>query len=167
MKAKIPLLILLLAGLVMPLACGKESPKSQTPSDAAKQKDEKPVVAVSPKTPVATKPIPKPVEENPPVVESKSAPVEEKPVFNISVPFLGEKDDKTRQQQMCATVMSSVAGKFEVSFRFYRDDGTDLIKPYPSTAVQLEANKTITASVYFKEPAGKYNCIANVRMEPK
>jgi hypothetical protein len=160
MKTKRLLFVLFLIGLVMPLACGKESPKSQTPNDTEKQKNEKPAVVAASETPVATKPMPKPAEESPPAVEDKPTPT-----FKVGEPFLGEKDAKTRQQQMCVMVMSSVAGKFEVSFRFYKDDGTDLIKPYPSTVVQLEANKTITASVYFKEPAGKYNC--SVRMEHK
>jgi len=160
MKTKRVLFVLFLIGLIMPLACGKESPKIQTPNDTEKQKNEKPAVVAASETPVATKPMPKPAEESPPAVEDKPTPT-----FKVGEPFLGEKDAKTRQQQMCVMVMSSVAGKFEVSFRFYKDDGTDLIKPYPSTVVQLEANKTITASVYFKEPAGKYNC--SVRMEHK
>jgi hypothetical protein len=165
MKTRILSVVLLLAGLVMPLGCGEESPKSQISGDVARKNDEKPAVVATSETPVAPKPTPKPAEENPPVVESKPAPVEEKPVPDISAPFLGEKDTKTRQQQMCVKVTSSVAGKFEVSFRFYKDDGTDLIKPHPSVILQLEASKPAVASVYFKEPAGKYNC--SVRMEPK
>lgn len=167
MKTKAVLSVLLLAGLIMPLACAKESPKVQTPSDTEKRKEEKSVVIAAPEKPVAAKPAPKPVEEKlpVPVVENKPVLAEEKPVSDIGDPFLGEKDAKTRQQQMCVKVASSVAGKFEVSFRFYKDDGTDLINPYPSTVVQLEAGKPVTASIYFKEPAGKYNC--SVRMERK